>query len=338
MPRLRTVLAGPAVLLFLSACSAPEQAQFVVTGCEAAAVAWSGAVAWAPADEPVLQRGPAGAWDSVDALNPSVARWQGGWINLYSGFDGETWRTGVARSQDGRTWRKEPSPVIEPDPATWEGEYIAANGATVAARNQLWHWYQAGSRNAARIGLAVSTDGLKWRKEAMPVLEAGAAGAWDESAVGDPYVLACGEWFYLFYLGQDRFGVQRLGVARSSDGRTWQRSHLNPILGTGGAGEFDERGLGEPAVLLAEDAFWMLYVGRDASERRRLGWARSEDGVHWSKTGPVLAGNQPWNETVVCDPEWMIVDGRPLVLFGGGDRPSPDEKLNGRIGIAELVE
>lgn len=326
-----------AVLLACVGCSAPKQARFEVTGCEAAAIAWGGAAEWAPVAEAVLEPGPAGAWDSVDVLNPSVARWRRGWIHLYSGFDGKTWRTGVARSDDGRTWNKRGGAVIEPDPATWEGDYIAANGATVAAREQLWHWYQAGPRNAARIGLAVSADGEVWQKTPAPVLAAGARGAWDEAAVGDPYALACEEWFYLYYLGQDRFGVQRLGVARSADGQTWQRSHLNPILETGGAGDFDEQGLGEPAVLFVANEYWMLYVGRDSRERRKLGWARSGDGVRWTKTGPILGGDQAWNDAVVCDPEWIVADGRALVLFGGGDRPSPDENLNGRIGVAELI-
>ena len=325
-------------LLTAWGCSAPKQAQFTITGCDAAVTAWAGAVDWAPAPEPVLAAGEAGAWDAVDLLNPSVARWRGGWINLYSGYDGATWRTGAAFSNDGRVWRKHPAPVLEPDPATWEGGYIAANGATLALNGELRHWYQSGPRDAARIGLAISFDGLDWRKAASPVFGPGAEGAWDESAVADPNVIACGDALYLFYLGQNRFGVQRLGLARSTDGgESWQRSHLNPILETGGAGEFDEGGLGEPAVLFADRAFWMLYVGRDADERRKLGWARSDDGLRWSKTGPVLSGDQPWNEAVVCDPEWLVVDGRPLLLFGGGDTPSPDENLNGRIGVAELA-
>lgn len=324
------------LLLAVAACAPPRQAQFTVQDCQASEAAFRGAADWTPAPNPVLERGPAGAWDSMDVLNPSVARWEGGWINLYSGFDGRTWRTGVARSSDGLEWTKTADPVIEPEPATWEGDYIAGNGATVAARGMLWHWYQAGVRNAPRIGLAVSADGVSWRKFAEPALSPGAHGAWDEQAVGDPYVLACGEWFYLYYLGQDRFGVQRLGVARSADGKSWQRSHRNPILETGGQGEFDERGLGEPAVRFADGGFWMLYVGRDAAERRKLGWARSEDGVRWQKTGPVLAGSDSWNRAVVCDPEWVELDGRVKVLFGGGNRPSPDENLNGQIGVAAL--
>jgi hypothetical protein len=44
------------------------------------------------ASEPVLGRGPAGSFDSVDALNPSLVR-RGGVVQLYSGYDGNIWRT-----------------------------------------------------------------------------------------------------------------------------------------------------------------------------------------------------------------------------------------------------
>ena len=323
--------------LSLLGCEAPRQAQLTLSGCAAVEAVWGGPGDWRPDPAPILEPGPPGAWDSVDALNPSVARFGNGWINLYSGFDGKVWRTGAALSDDGRHWRKaEGGPVLAPDPASWEGDYIAANGATAVRDGRLWHWYQAGPRNQTQLGLAVSDDGRAWRKDPNPVFGPGAGGAWGESGVGDPYVLACGEHFYLFYLGQNRWGVQRLGVARSSDGRHWQRSHRNPILEPGGPGEFDERGLGEPAVLFAANEYWMLYVGRDGGERRRLGWARSADGVRWSKSGPVLAGSEGWNEAVVCDPEWVVIDGGLHVLYGGGDRPSPDENLNGRIGLARL--
>ena len=53
---------------------------------------------------PVLGRGP--GFDSRDVLNPSVAR-RGDLLNLYSGFDGRTWTTGAATSEDGLAWRKQ---------------------------------------------------------------------------------------------------------------------------------------------------------------------------------------------------------------------------------------
>ncbi|MCB1020879.1 MAG: hypothetical protein KDC27_13180 [Acidobacteria bacterium] len=382
--------------LLLSACGAsspPSQARFTVGPCQALPVSGIEDLAWSPAPAPLLEPGPAGSWDSTDALNPSVVRFQGRYLNFYSGFDGRTWRTGLATSADGLAWEKHPgNPLFGPDsrwegayiaangatlvrgsqilhwyqagprnqtrigfghsadglvwekhPANplfgpdhrWEGSYIGANGATLVRDDQILHWYQSGPRNQTRIGFGHSSDGLEWERAPEPVLGYGPAGSWDESALGDPYAVQCGDWLYLYYLGQNRFGVQRLGVARSRDGVHWQKSHLNPVLDTGGEGAFDERGLGEPAVFFADGAFWMVYVGRDAEERRRLGWARSSDGVEWAKVPRpgIIPGVQPWNQAVVCDPEILLLENRLLILFGGGDRPSPDENLDGRIGV-----
>ena len=82
----------------------------------------------------------------------------------------------------------------------------------------------------------------------------------------------------------------------------------------------------------------MIYTGRDAEENRRLGAARSSDGVHWRRAalaGPA-AGGQPWNSRVVCDPTLWAHSGKLWMWFGGGDVASPDENLHGQIGLATL--
>jgi hypothetical protein len=83
----------------------------------------------------------------------------------------------------------------------------------------------------------------------------------------------------------------------------------------------------------------MLYTARDRKEWRRLGLARSADGVHWERTmnGPALSGDAAWNSKVVCDPTVLPAEGGGVhVWFGGGDRPEPAEHLNGQIGYARL--
>lgn len=315
----------------------PLQARFAVEGCAPVLPAFDpGRMAWETPPRPVIERGAPGEWDAVDALNPSVVRFRGRYLNLYSGFDGKTWRTGTASSADGTHWQKH-GPVLSPE--GWEGSYIAANGAAAVAGGGLLYWYQAGPRQAVHIALAYSDDGFRWRKRPAPVLRPGPRGSWDETAVADPYALACGEWFYLFYLGQNRHGRQRLGLARSRDGVHWQKEHRNPLLAGGGPGAFDERGVGEPAVFRAGDTFYMLYAGRSRGEHRQIGWAESPDGVNWKKmeNAPRLAGGAEWSRAVVCDPEILVEEGRLKVLFGAGDKPSPDENLNGAIGAAALI-
>ncbi|HYM10696.1 MAG TPA: hypothetical protein VEU62_08185 [Bryobacterales bacterium] len=332
-----------ATLLALAAMAAcgpawrPKQAEFVVEDCAVVAAPAPETWQWQADATPVLTRGPAGSWDSVDALNPSVVRWNGRFYNLYSGFDGRAWHTGLATSADGRNWEKfAGNPVLSPLAATWEGGAIAANGALLHDGAQFLYWYQAGRE--PRIGLALSADAQRWQRHGEPVLEPGPQGSWDEAGVADPYVIRCGSAYYMYYLGQNRHAIQRLGVARSADGVHWQKSMSNPVLDLGPPGAFDERGLGEPAVFRAGAELYMIYTGRSAAEERRLGVARSSDGVRWQRAalGRPIAGDEPWNRRVVCDPTLWVADGKLWLWFGGGDVPSPDQNLHGQIGVATL--
>jgi predicted GH43/DUF377 family glycosyl hydrolase len=279
-------------------------------------------------------RGDAGEWDSVDVLNPSVIRQGDAYYNLYSGFDGKVWRTGLAVSADGVVWRKE-GMILAPDAATWEGGAIAANGSALADESGLLYYYQAG--DPVEIGLARSANGHQWRKQGAPVLSAGPRGGWDERGVADPYVIRIGRNYYMFYLGMDRARRQRLGVAMSDDGVTWSKLRRNPVMELGDYGAFDEIGLGEPAIWISHGYYWMLYTGRDRSEIRRLGLARSRDGVAWEKLPAIFAGDQPWNSKTLCDPTVLADRDRVQVWFGGGDVPHPVQNVHGQIGFATLT-
>jgi predicted GH43/DUF377 family glycosyl hydrolase len=276
----------------------------------------------------VLTRGGAGDWDSGDVLNPTVIRQGDAYYNLYSGFDGKTWHTGLAVSADGLAWRKE-GKILSPDPRTWEGDAIAANGSAVADESQ--------AGRPVEIGLARSSNGHQWRRQGLPVLSAGPRGSWDERGVADPEVIRIGRNFYMFYLGQDRARRQRLGVATSDDGVTWYKLRRNPILELGAYGAFDENGLGEPAVWASNGYYWMLYTGQDRNAMRKLGMARSRNGVDWEKLPSVFAGDQPWDSKVVCDPSVLVEGSGVRVWFGGGDVASPDQNLHGQIGAAILT-
>jgi hypothetical protein len=268
---------------------------------------------------PVLTRG-----EYHDALNPSVE----GRTNLYSVFDGRTWHTALATSEDGIHWTPR-GIILSPDPRTWEGSYIAANGTVLGGL----YWYQAGPRDRPRIGLA--RHQASWIKQPAPVLDYGPVGSFDERAVADPYVIRIGPYFYMYYLGQDRAVRQRIGLARSADGLQWEKLRANPVL------DLDtetEAGVGEPAVWQSHGFYWMLYTVRNFDETRYLGLARSTDGVHWTRLPVKYSGTQPWNNKVVCDPTVAVEGGTIKVWFGGGDIASPDENLHGQIGFATLVK
>jgi predicted GH43/DUF377 family glycosyl hydrolase len=289
---------------------------------------------WHARSEPVLTRGGRGEWDAVDVLNPSVIRQGDAYYNFFSGYDGKTWHTGLAVSGDGVTWHKE-GKILSPDAGSWEGGAMAANGSAITDDSGILYYYQAGQ--PYRIGLARSRNGHQWQRNGAPVLPAGPYGSWDETGVGDPYVIRAGRGYYMFYVGMDRARRQRLGVAASEDGVSWSKLRSNPILELGEYGTFDAHGLGEPAVWTAREYYWMLYTGRDATEMRRLGLARSRDGVRWEKLALVIAGGEAWDAKVICDPTVIANGDQVTVWFGGGDVASPDQNLHGQIGLGQLT-
>ena len=111
----------------------------------------------------------------------------------------------------------------------------------------------------------------------------------------------------------------------------------NPILAGGATGAFDEE-LGEPAVWNSGGWWWMLYTGRAHDERRSLGLARSRNGIAWAKVPEFhIEGDQSWNSKVMADPSVEPQSGATIrVWFGGGDVASPDQNLNGQIGVGIL--
>jgi hypothetical protein len=270
--------------------------------------------------EPVLTRD-----EFRDALNPSVA----GRMNLYSVYDGQQWHTALATTGDGVHWQKQ-GVVLRASP----GSYIAANGSALAYAGQVWYWYETGMKDRLRISLARSVDARTWRAEAAPVLDLGPVGSWDERAVADPYVIRIGQYFYMYYLGQDRAVRQRIGVAQSGDGIRWSKLRANPVVEM----DEDEAGIGEPAVWQSHGFYWMLYTVRDFTENRHLRLARSTDGVRWTKLAPRYKGTQVWNSKVICDPTVAVEGDVVKVWFGGGDVASPDENLHGQIGFATLAK
>lgn len=281
---------------------------------------------------PVVERGTA-----HDVLNPSVVRNGPVYYDFYSEFDGKTWRTALATSPDGHLWAKQ-GRVLSPDPGDWEGNYIAANGSAIFENGEFWYWYQAGARDTPRIGLARSSNGRDWRKEPAAVLNPGPRGSWDERGVADPYVLKLHGEFYVYYLGQNRARQQQIGLARSRDGVHWTKLRSNPVLTIPwpGTGRPDDNGLGEPAVWQSNGWYWMLYTGRNVDERRSLIAAHSSDGVHWIQQAAFFPGRDPWDGEVVCDASVILENGRIRFWFGGGDKPRPDENLDGQIGEGEL--
>ncbi|MBK9263706.1 MAG: hypothetical protein IPM54_28370 [Polyangiaceae bacterium] len=110
--------------------------------------------------------------------------------------------------------------------------------------------------------------------------------AWEGSTMGAPAAIRVGAEVFLYYTAEGG-----IGLARSDDGLTFVRVS-GPILGPDPNGWEGGQVPASPGVVRLDDgSFRMFYeVAGDGSEKR-IGEARSDDGVAWQRVGdaPVLA-------------------------------------------------
>src|SRR5438105_2137417 len=79
-----------------------------------------------------------------------------------------------------------------------------------------------------------------------------------------------------------------------SGGSGWKRASAAPILVPQGSG-WESAGTFNPAVVMRDGKFVMLYRAQDAGGTSRLGYAESGDGIHFMRRAePVLTPEAPY--------------------------------------------
>jgi hypothetical protein len=123
------------------------------------ATASSPAGPWVADPEPVLGLGEPGAWDDLALDFPAVVPMGDGYLMLYGGIDGtETTRIGVATSDDGISWQKDPEPVLAADSCGKLGARYAAQPRPIAMDDGYLLLFDQDRETA----MATSTDGHAW--------------------------------------------------------------------------------------------------------------------------------------------------------------------------------
>ncbi|MGH7999170.1 MAG: glycosyl hydrolase [Brasilonema sp.] len=144
------------------------------------------------------------------------------------------------------------------------------------------------------VGLAVSTDGLRWEKVGQ-ILEPGEPGSFDERGIGTRHVLKINRQYVMFYEGINSSGYHSIGVAISDDGIHWKKDEGeqsgDPVFrhAQKGSGYWDARAVGTPCVVPMDDgSFRMYYIGAneggydELSSQHQIGLAVS-DGSNFRK-------------------------------------------------------
>lgn len=139
-----------------------------------------------------LNRGAAGTWSAAEVCCASFNdRRDGAQHVWYSGRDaGGVWRIGHATLGRDGTFASDPNPVLDPElTGTIDRRGVSDPEVVWDAQRQLYRmWYVAhDSLDETSIGLAVSTDGLRWHKyPGNPVVRAAQVGL---RRVANPTVL-----------------------------------------------------------------------------------------------------------------------------------------------------
>lgn len=290
----------------------------VDAGCTQLPPAWPARWNLFPAN-PMLVATSGVAFQGQDNVYaPDLQPIDGGWAMWYGaqGSDGHD-RIYVATSRDGAAWRKWPSDAA-PRPVLDRGSSNHVNDPSVVrAAGRWWMFYtDAPTAENDRIWLAQSDD-LTGFTRVGEVLAPGPAGAWDEEKVGRPSVHFDGTTWWMFYDGTAR-GRRHVGLATSTDGRTFTRHPRNPLVLDAGA--VDVQRVGGVWVMLRESGAGTL-------------WSTSPDGLCWVDRGQLFGlSGSAYDRFGQVTPHLQVVDGVPrAVWFGGASVMSWDRN---RIAVA----
>jgi hypothetical protein len=177
-----------------------------------------------------------------------------------------------------------------------------------------------------------------------PVLEPGPAGSWDDHSILGTCVIKRDSVYHMWYGGSDGSNY-RIGHATSTDGITWVKDSLNPVLDIGAPGSFDQVNVYIPNVLYIKNlgingggTFHMYYDGYNGT-LEQIGHATSEDGSTWVKDtlNPVMQTGAPgsWEEFEIFPMGGSVIhhDNLYMMWYAG-----LDYEFKYRIGYATSTD
>ncbi len=248
--------------------------------------------------------------------------------------------TGLAVSRDGVTFTDR-GQVLGIGPNDFDQRLASFPG--VWKDGGTWYLVYEAAGTSGRwpgdIGLATSSDGVRWQKEAAPILVHQNRG-WERANIGTPSLWKEGTTWYLFYHGYDGQDVQ-IGVATGTNLRNLTRYSGNPILPTSAAGP-DAGTLGKRSIRRERDGlYYMVHEISTDQPFERARWssnvARSRDLLRWEKWpgGRVLP--QTASGFGFDGPEWVQTpDGKLHIYFRDPSGPTRRATLKSNTRVAAV--
>jgi predicted GH43/DUF377 family glycosyl hydrolase len=282
-------------------------------------------VGWIREGEVPLERASGGP-DDVRALRPSVLEEPDGALRMwYTGSDGTTSRIVAAARPPDRGWEALGAAVTAG--ASGESDsYGVESPSVVATPGGYVMAYGGFDGETSRLHMSTSADGARWTAQGT-IMQRG-----DEDAFGasDPWLLAPGERWWLFYTAaRDQRGRSTIAAAVSSSGASWDR------IGTVLEPEQGELAVSHPCVIDIARTLYLFYA-TDVGGSLRIAMATSTDGVSWNRRGTVLepTGSGPDGAGVHTPCVVRKRDGEVTMWYAG--LPVGDRQLGYRICSARF--
>jgi hypothetical protein len=199
-----------------------------------------------------------------------------------------------------------------------------------------------------RTGLAISRDqGITWEVLKETVLPLGKPGSYDAGLTGSVDVMRTGHDSYMmWYTAGERYqmvgdvyrGIVHIGMARSKDGIEWTKFPEPAMRARLDAVKEFEAVVSKPSVVLINGVYHMWFSVFDMqSKGYRLGYARSPDGVKWTRyyeqilpltPGDFDSSNQSYPYVVDMGQQlWMFYTGNSFGSTGIGLATLDKDKL-----------
>jgi hypothetical protein len=274
-----------------------------------------------------------------------------------AGINGSHWRVGLAQSTDGVTWTRVPGvetggAILDVGSPGQFDEFLAYRPFVLKDGAVFRMWYNGSTEPFncptgtlalnRRIGYADSSDGIHWTKHydgpgpGGSVLPLGAADAIDGQQVGYVWVLKDGAQYKMYYSANDSGNFWRVGLAVSTDARTWTKVPgklaNGSVLDLGPAGSFDAACAYQPSVVKERENLYRMWYRACAAPGRFggpsggvIGYAESNDGITWVKIpqpgpsgealGPGAAGQ--FDSGGLTTPS-VLIDGNGWAMYYAG--------------------
>lgn len=185
-----------------------------------------------------------GTYDDKGTADPTVIYdGVGDWKMWFDALSSSsTWDSiGYGTSTDGLTWTNEGGVIGKGSSGAWDGN--AVHHPVCIKYNGTYYLYYSGSKDTSNgngvvgeIGLATSTDGLTFTKEASnPVLNRGAYGSWDGGYLRPSAPQLINGIWYMWYWGYSNTTTKHAtGLATSTDLINWTKQGI--VLDRNGSG------------------------------------------------------------------------------------------------------